>query len=147
MLTLVTTTVTEAVRHQVAHIVDYDWLSSSISAKLRQNEDAHDIDLSHLPDTAQSDAPTTATQDASKSPVKTANAATASKPRKRARNDPMAIQDDVSASQETEDQSPSKKRKDSQKASSTSLRIPVDEHCHLVGTFLFLTFRNPVLLS
>lgn len=69
------------------------------------------------------------------SPAQLANPAMANEGKKRARIKNVSTYEDPSATdvEEDEERSSPKKRKDGQKAKSTSLRVPVDEHCPLSG--------------
>lgn len=140
----------QAVQFPLIKIVDFQWLVDSISSQQRQSEAAHEIKVPtgdstdsrtaasaiviEDPPSAAPAAPVVSDKSAT-SPVKTANVPTMGKGKKRARNAAVPIYVDLSANDSLEDakQSSPKKRKDGQKAKSTSLRVPVDEHCPLVG--------------
>lgn len=128
----------QAVQFPLIKIVDFHWLVDSVSRQQRQSEAAHEINVptGDSTDTRMA-APgaTVVNEESAASPAATVKAATVPKGRKRPRNATVPIYVDLSADDSVGDarQSPLKKRKDGQKAKSTSLRVPVDEHCPLVG--------------
>jgi len=142
--------VIQAVQFPLIKIVDFHWLVDSVSRQQRQSEAAHEIKVptGDSTDTRMTVSPiviedppsaapaaTVVNEESAASPAATVKAPTVPKGRKRPRNATVPIYVDLSADDSVGDakQSPPKKRKDGQKAKSTSLRVPVDEHCPLVG--------------
>lgn len=140
--------VMQATQFPQVKLVNYQWLGHTIALQQLQDEATYEIDASvatNAPSAkaaSPSDAAATHSTRATSSPISTKSPAAASatavtKGKKRARNEMLAIPvyEDSSADEEDADHSPTKKRKDGQKAKSSSLRVPVDEHCPLAGKF------------
>ncbi len=144
----------QAAQFPLINIVDIHWLVDSISSQQKQSEVVHKINppiggspgprtaasstASKKPPTA-APAATVVNEKRATSPAKPAHPPTAGTGKKRARNKDVPIYVDLSADDLEEDveESSPKKRKDGQKAKSTSLRVPVDENCPLIGRAQF----------
>lgn len=122
-LVLVSIKVQQASKFPDIKIVSFDWLLTSINSRVRADEAQFSYDQTGS---------NHATAASLKSPPPSKQNDTKGKCRKRPRS-PTPIEESPSDVEEPKVESPTKKHKDVQKATSGSLLIPVDETCPLAG--------------
>ena len=128
-LAIVSVLVQEASKFPDIKIVNFDWLTATINSRVRADEanfalGQTDVDCNNATNSSVPPAP-------KQNDVK-------SKSRKRLRS-PTPSEGEFSNSEDFESQAHIKKPKDVQRASSSSLFIPVDETCPLAGTVSIIT--------
>ena len=122
-LALVSVKVQEARKFPDIKIVSFDWLTASIKSHIRADEDHFSFSQT---DSDQDEAIN------SKQPMPSAKNDNKGKGKKRPRS-PTPTEEVPSDAEDSAEQMPTKKHRDVQRATSSSLLIPVDETCPLAG--------------
>lgn len=140
----------QAAQFPVINLVDYQWLAATITSQQKQSEAAHKIDTSSgiSSDSQMAASPTPVAKPTL--PTKVANPPTARKgkrPHSKTLAVPIYEDPPTDEGEEIGKQPSQKRRKDGQKAKSSSLRVPVDENCPLAGRALFPSMSDAAELK